>query len=141
MLVCFFSCTFAHETAGAARTRSSLRPLISDGVKFTENLAQIMRRDREAVFANKMSIATHSSCPDRSAKRVFAPGVTGIHVFLLPAPIRQLDQIAAGGRRRGAVLPKRLDDVAADLPFVHLVGAVDQPLRADLGVPLGENRI
>src|ERR1700682_4876656 len=28
MLVCVFLCSFAHETAGAARTRCSLRPLI-----------------------------------------------------------------------------------------------------------------
>src|SRR5260370_42027882 len=28
MLVCVFLCMFAHETAGAARTRLSLRPLV-----------------------------------------------------------------------------------------------------------------
>jgi hypothetical protein len=31
MLVCVFLCSFAHETAGAARTRLSLRPLLSEG--------------------------------------------------------------------------------------------------------------
>jgi hypothetical protein len=44
---------FAHETAGAACIRRSLRPLISEGGMFTKNLAQIMRRDREAVFVNE----------------------------------------------------------------------------------------
>src|ERR1700716_2135624 len=34
MLVCVFLCMLAHEIAGAARTRSSLRPLISKGEDF-----------------------------------------------------------------------------------------------------------
>jgi hypothetical protein len=34
MLVCVFYVQFAHETAGAARTRSSLRPLFSEGGMF-----------------------------------------------------------------------------------------------------------
>ena len=33
MLVCVFLHSFAHETAGAARIRLSLRPLIGEGVK------------------------------------------------------------------------------------------------------------
>jgi len=37
-----------HETAGAARTRSSLRPLISEGGNEDANLGQIMPRDRES---------------------------------------------------------------------------------------------
>src|ERR1700738_4879666 len=37
MLVCVFLCMFAHETAGAARTRSSLRPLFSEGEDFPHN--------------------------------------------------------------------------------------------------------
>ena len=40
----------AHETAGAARTRHSLRPLASEGRQHQEKLARIARRDREAVF-------------------------------------------------------------------------------------------
>src|SRR5437588_11208493 len=44
-------------------------------------------------------------------------------------------QIPARGKRRGAVLAERLDDVAADPPFVHFIRAIDQPLRAHLGVP------
>jgi len=34
MLVCVFLCKFAHETAGAARIRLSLRPLIGEGESF-----------------------------------------------------------------------------------------------------------
>jgi adenylate cyclase len=37
----------AHETAGAARIRHSLRPLITEGVKFLAKLGQIMPRDRD----------------------------------------------------------------------------------------------
>jgi hypothetical protein len=36
MLVCAFSVQIAHETAGAARTRSSLRPLSLEGQKFMQ---------------------------------------------------------------------------------------------------------
>jgi hypothetical protein len=36
MLVCVFLCTVAHETAGAARTRCSLRPLIGEGGMFMQ---------------------------------------------------------------------------------------------------------
>src|SRR5689334_15042020 len=52
-----------------------------------------------------------------------------------------LQQIAARRQSRRAVLAEGLDDVAADFPFVHFVGPVHQPLRAHLGVPLGERRI
>jgi hypothetical protein len=37
MLVCVSFAQFAHETAGAARTRPSLRPLISEGKVFQQN--------------------------------------------------------------------------------------------------------
>jgi hypothetical protein len=43
-------CATAHETAGAARTRSSLRPLIGEEGKRDANLGQVMPRDREPVF-------------------------------------------------------------------------------------------
>src|SRR5258705_3397144 len=52
-----------------------------------------------------------------------------------------LKQITTRSQGRGAVLAKRLDDVAADLPSVHFVGTVDQPLRADLRVPLRQNGV
>jgi len=48
-----FFVQFAHETAGAARTRSSLRPLFSKGGMLMEKLAPIMRRDREAMFGKR----------------------------------------------------------------------------------------
>jgi len=37
MLVCVFFSAFARETAGAARTRSSLRPLFSEGGTLLQN--------------------------------------------------------------------------------------------------------
>jgi hypothetical protein len=42
----------ARETAGAARIRLSLRPLISEGGRFQIKLARNARRDREGMFAN-----------------------------------------------------------------------------------------
>jgi hypothetical protein len=46
MLVCVFYVHFARETAGAARTRLSLRPLLSRRVKDDANLGRIAPRDR-----------------------------------------------------------------------------------------------
>jgi len=47
-------CILARETAGAARTRSSLRlrPLFSEGGTLLAKLARKTRRDREAVFTS-----------------------------------------------------------------------------------------
>jgi hypothetical protein len=42
----FLFAHFAHETAGAARTRSSLRPLISESATSMADLARNRRRDR-----------------------------------------------------------------------------------------------
>src|SRR5690348_2444777 len=47
MLVCAFSVQNAHETAGAARTRSSLRPLSSEGGKFLAHLGRDAPREYE----------------------------------------------------------------------------------------------
>jgi hypothetical protein len=52
MLVCAFFAQLAHETAGAARIRHSLRPLIREGGQFLVKLARIMRRDREGMLIN-----------------------------------------------------------------------------------------
>src|SRR5215208_4245852 len=41
----------AHETAGAARTRHSLRPLFRRGATKLEKLGQIMSRDRERTLS------------------------------------------------------------------------------------------
>ena len=47
MLVCALFVHIAHETAGAARTRSSLRPLTIEGEEYPANLGRNARRDRE----------------------------------------------------------------------------------------------
>src|SRR5438445_6694938 len=44
-------CAIAHETAGAARTRSSLRPLFLGRANEDANLGQFMSRDREIMSA------------------------------------------------------------------------------------------
>ena len=46
-----FCARFAHETAGAARTRYSLRPLIGGSRKFLTNLGHIRPRECEVVSA------------------------------------------------------------------------------------------
>jgi hypothetical protein len=60
MLVCVLLRVFARETAGAACTRLSLRPLNSKGGNFPANLARNARRDREAVFAFMKDACAHS---------------------------------------------------------------------------------
>src|SRR5258708_39305752 len=47
MLVCVVLCMFAHETAGAARTRRSLRPLISEGGSEQQNSGELSREIAE----------------------------------------------------------------------------------------------
>src|SRR5437899_905575 len=63
MLMRALSVHIAHETAGAARTRHSLRPLIAEGGTFPPKLARTARRDREAVFGNEMRAQTQLSSP------------------------------------------------------------------------------
>ena len=69
----FLDAHFAHETAGAARTWSSLRPLIWEGGKLIAKLARMMRRDREAVFLNMPLFDKLSGCAnalDRKSTRL-----------------------------------------------------------------------
>jgi hypothetical protein len=49
MLVCVFYVHFARETAGAARIRLSLRPLLSRRVKDDANLGRIAPRECEVI--------------------------------------------------------------------------------------------
>ena len=51
MLVCALLCAIAHETAGAARTRSSLRPLISEGASEQVQLGRVAPRERAGISA------------------------------------------------------------------------------------------
>src|ERR1700726_2729564 len=55
MLVCVSSHNFAHETAGAARTRSSLRPLLSRRDKVIAKLGRFMPREWEAATPSTAS--------------------------------------------------------------------------------------
>jgi hypothetical protein len=56
MLVCVFLSTFAHETAGAARTRSSLRPLVFGANEFAK-LGRKLSREHEAMSRTMNVIA------------------------------------------------------------------------------------
>ena len=40
-----FLCSFAHETAGAARTRSSLRPLFEEGANEMQTSGELRREN------------------------------------------------------------------------------------------------
>ena len=51
MLVCVFLHNFAHETAGAARIRLSLRPLFERARNFLADLGRIAPRERGAASA------------------------------------------------------------------------------------------
>src|SRR5882672_12530120 len=45
MLVCVLLCAFARETAGAARTRLSLRPRLAERVKSDASLGHLLPRE------------------------------------------------------------------------------------------------
>jgi hypothetical protein len=51
MLVCALLCTIAHGTAGAARTRSSLRPLIAERASGEVQLGRVAPRERTGISA------------------------------------------------------------------------------------------
>ena len=54
--------TIAHETAGAARTRSSLRPLVSRG-QAKQHTSGAMRREKARSYPYKMSYTGSASPP------------------------------------------------------------------------------
>ena len=72
-----FLCTFAHEIAGAARIRHSLRPLISEGGDFPANLGRSAPRECERVFGCRhceRSEAIHRATQRKNGLlRCFAP--------------------------------------------------------------------
>src|ERR1700730_13820067 len=85
MLVCVFYVHFARETAGAARTRLSLRPLLARRVKDDANLGRIAPRDRGSVSTHNVGPATagtHTHRPVllreslRRVRRSFSEGGT-----------------------------------------------------------------
>src|SRR5665213_536352 len=55
----------AHEIAGAARTRSSLRPLLEEGANEFANLGRMVSREGEPMFA---IVARMSSCDIRGQR-------------------------------------------------------------------------
>src|SRR6266704_6883958 len=73
MLVCVFLCMFAHETAGAARTRLSLRPLVLSRAAIDAKLGRIAPRDREAVSADTRCLKIESADIYRARMRHIPP--------------------------------------------------------------------
>jgi hypothetical protein len=71
----------AYETAGAARTRSSLRPLATEGGMFKAKPAQCARRDREGVFARLFEIKSKVSATPAPHPLLSSPAKAGDPVF------------------------------------------------------------
>src|SRR3954469_7632546 len=100
MLVCVSLPNLAHETAGAARPRSSLRPLIGEGGNLMANLASNRRRDRGGMCRRH--------CEERSDEAIhaflcgqmdcFAPLAMTV---LATAPYPQLSSL----RKQGPITP------------------------------------
>src|ERR1700694_6351779 len=64
MLVCVFLCMFAHETAGAARTRHSLRPLLL-GRKFSLTTRALRAAGmRRCVWSSLRANGSRECAPD-----------------------------------------------------------------------------
>src|SRR3954468_12031552 len=76
MLVGSISFATACETAGAARIRSSLRPLF-EGKDFQQNSGRIAPRDREGVFVARMSAAISGSVNSSHGRRSAHSGYGG----------------------------------------------------------------
>jgi len=80
---CARSCAqSAHETAGAARPRSSLRPLFSERAKQDANLGQFMSRDREIMSAREIKSAVE--CKSLSAVIARSDSDEAIHASVMP---------------------------------------------------------
>ncbi|WP_212416755.1 hypothetical protein, partial [Bradyrhizobium sp. AUGA SZCCT0222] len=67
-----FLCTIAHETAGAARIRHSLRPLNFGGAEFLAKLGRDVPREREIAFVVIASAAKQSMPPHEERMDCFA---------------------------------------------------------------------
>ena len=67
----------AHETAGAARIRHSLRPLTTEGEELPANLGRNASREREAISAVIPGRAEHEPGIHRTAELVekWIPGL------------------------------------------------------------------
>src|SRR4029078_3102710 len=72
MLMCALFLPIAHETAGAARIRHSLRPLFYRGRRVTPNLGRNAPRDREGVSSVIASDAKQSMWPYEERMDCFA---------------------------------------------------------------------
>src|SRR4029078_11093740 len=80
MLMCALFLPIAHETAGAARIRHSLRPLFGEGDELQANLGRNAPRERETVSAviacdKREAFAQGSACDE--AIHVTASGASG----------------------------------------------------------------
>ena len=73
MLVCALFVHIAHETAGAARTRSSLRPLTTEGEEFPANLGRNASRER-----GRLSVILRRASQRHNVRRRSAPQDDGI---------------------------------------------------------------
>src|SRR6476619_1715863 len=118
MLVCVFLVHFAHETAGAARTRLSLRPLLLRGPKVTQTSDASRRENAGAYSRGCLKTESANSSPtSRTSERKRAPiwdsqpqeedlrkmsateALLRDHAVSVPSPLAQLR--TRPGRRTG----------------------------------------
>src|SRR4029077_3990166 len=84
------SCTFAHETAGAARTRLSLRPLLTKRVKSDAGLGHLMPRECGRISSRCLKFQSEVVAPRPGRRQCEACGLGG-HSPLRP-PIAECMQ-------------------------------------------------
>jgi hypothetical protein len=68
MLVCVFFVHVAHETAGAARTRSSLRPLFWRGPWLRQSSDSLSRENAESYFVSRLLPSPSSRTSEQSER-------------------------------------------------------------------------
>jgi hypothetical protein len=88
MLVCALFVHIAHETAGAARIRHSLRPLTIEGERFFHNSGRNAPRERDTVSAVIASGAKQSISPRKGRMDCFVALLLAMTVELFDNQIR-----------------------------------------------------
>src|SRR6476620_2679449 len=95
------SSTIAHETAGAARIRHSLRPLFGEGVRIPANLGRRASRECETVSTVIASAAKQSMSPHEERMDCFASLAM---TWIGSGPTRRMADPPPGARRGVAKL-------------------------------------
>jgi hypothetical protein len=102
MLVCVFLHNFAHETAGAARIRLSLRPLFGEAGIFFADLGRIAPRERGRMHGDLPSLRALLRVVGRGRGwGVYRRGSLPVSVRIHPPPPTPPRRFAGGGEKNG----------------------------------------